>query len=170
MVTFLKTLTDEQVEILLRNMEKDDEEYKSEKIDPPESEIREKNASEMEKNLSRILGSISERQKILIQDWSLHQKLIGEDEFAERMSWRALFKNTLNLRNNEKSFENSFDYLLEYNDTVRPASYQEKLDYNEELMRSTLILIDYTMTDEQREFLINKMTDIADQLEELIDE
>jgi len=169
-VTFLETLTDAQIEILFHSFDKNNEEYKAEKVDPPDSEIRETIADEMKENIQKIFGSITENQERIIRNWSLQQKLIGEEELAEKIAWQVLFKNTLDFRHNKYLFKEFFDFLLKSNDTVRPAAYQAKLDYNQELMKEMLLLLDYSMTDEQRQFLINKMTKIADQLEELIEE
>ncbi len=169
-VTFLETLTDAQIEILFHSFDKNNEEYKAEKVDPPDSEIRETIADEMKENIQKIFGSITENQERIIRNWSLQQKLIGEEELAEKIGWQVLFKNTLDFRHNKYLFKDFFDFLLKSNDTVRPAAYQAKLDYNQELMKEMLLLLDYSMTDEQRQFLIDKMTKIADQLEELIEE
>ncbi len=169
-ITFLETLTDDQLNILFNRLEKKNEEYKSEMVDPSEYEIRQNSFKDIKKNLIRIFGSINENQERIIRNWSLQQKLIGEDELAEKIKWQTQFKNTLNLRNNPVLFESAFIYLLGYNESVRPESYQEKMDYNTKLMQDTFLILDYTMTDDQREFLVSEMTKIADQLEELINE
>lgn len=170
MADFMKTLTDQQVDILLRNFEKNNEEYKSKNIDLPEIKIRNNFAEDMKKNLERILGKLSEKQKEIIENWSLQQELTGEEELEERLRWQAVLKNTLLLRNFDSVYEYYFKSLFDYSESVRPASYQAKLDYNKQLMQSTLLLIDYSITDTQRGFLVNRMTDIADQLEEIIKE
>jgi rubrerythrin len=170
MATFIKTLTDDQIRELFRNLEKNNEEYKSEKVDLPEDEIRKNSAKDMKDNLEKVLGSITDKQKQIIDDWSEHQELTGEEELAERLKWQVMFRNTLNIRHDDTFFEKRFERLFNYSESTRPAAYQEKLDFNKQLMKSTLILIDYSMTDGQREFLVNRMTKIADQLESIVED
>lgn len=163
----LATTTDEQVDALFENMAKANEEYYDEYVAPDIETLRENRLKRMEKWLERWIGEITAQQAQLLTNCNEGLSLVGEERLAYRRQWQDVFQRLL-----EKRHGPDFDELLSHfintqTHNSRPPIYQRKFDANQRLTMECVLAIDDLMTDRQRDNLLENISELADDLDEL---
>jgi hypothetical protein len=163
----LATITDAQIDALLVNMAQANEEYYDEHVAPDIDELRENRFKRMEKLIKRWVGEITTVQEQLLADCNDRLHLVGEERLAYRRQWQSAFQQLLE-RRHEPNLDGLLSSFITDQTHSRPATYQRKFDANETLTQLCILAMDDLMTDRQRDNLLENISELADDLDELV--
>lgn len=162
----LSTTTDEQVDALFESMAEANQEYYDEYVAPELETLRENRLERLEKWLKRWTGEITAEQEELLIDCNESLHLVGKERLAHRRQWQSALQGLL-----ERRYEPDFDELLSRFITdqthSRPATYQRKFDADQTLTQTCILAVDDLITDRQRDNLLENISELADDLDEL---
>jgi hypothetical protein len=162
----LATTTDEQVDALFESMAEANQEYREEYVAPDLKTLRENRLKRLEKWLKRWTGEITAEQEELLSDCNEGLQLVGEERLAYRRQWQAIFQRLL-ARRHEPDFDELLSRFITDQTHSRPATYQRKFEANRTLTQTCILAIDDLMMDRQRDSLLENISELADDLDEL---
>jgi hypothetical protein len=163
----LATATDEQIAELLQNIEKRNDEFKSEYVDIPLEKLEKKRKERMAKDLNQWISSLKPEQKQLVSDWSEQILPMAADGLRFREGVLTEFQNLLTRRKQNPHFKEAFASLLDNLDQLRAADYQQKIDYNTDLTFKLLMKIDRSLNTTQRTYLLKHIGSLAADFDKL---
>ena len=85
----LITASDEQIAELFSNLEKENQEMRSEYLDPPADELLETRRNKMVKRLDYWISSLTAEQKQAVNDWNLQLQPINEEWMQNRERFQS---------------------------------------------------------------------------------
>lgn len=163
----LVTATDEQIQELFSNLERENRELRSEYLDPPADELLETRRKKMVKRLDYWISSLTAEQKQAVKDWNLQLQPISEEWLQNRERFQADLRRLLTRRADEGDFREKLGEMLIYPERSRFPEYQEKLEYNTAVTLKFIITINRLMTSEQRQKLMQRLNDLAGDFDRL---
>ena len=163
----LATLTDEQVEEMAHKFVEKNNEYRKKYIDKPEKQRREKRAEDITDFVERWTGSLTDEQEMLIQSWSQNYQLMSEEFLQSRAGWQARFVDILKRRTQSDEFFKNINKLFDNRRIARSEAFNQKIDYNRQMLISLYLDIDQSLSDMQRNRLKNTINEYAEDLQEL---
>lgn len=163
----LITATDEQIEELFSNLEKQNRELRSEYLDPPADELLETRQKKMLKRLDYWISSLTTQQKQAVRDWNLRLQPISEEWLQNRERFQADLHRLLARRSDSAEFREKLSEMLIYPEHSRLPEFQEKLEYNTAVTLNFMVTIARMMTPEQRKKLVGRLNDLAEDFDRL---
>jgi ubiquinone biosynthesis protein UbiJ len=142
------------------------QEYREEYVAPDLKTLRENRLKRLEKWLKRWTGEITAEQEELLSDCNEGLQLVGEERLAYRRQWQAIFQRLL-ARRHEPDFDELLSRFITDQTHSRPATYQRKFEANRTLTQTCILAIDDLMMDRQRDSLLENISELADDLDEL---
>ena len=161
MADILVTASDEQLVELFQNIEKRNNEFKSEYVDVPLAELQEKRKERMKKDLKQWISYLTKEQKQAVSDWSAQIKPLAADGLRNRERVLAEFKDLLANRRQESEFKEAFVALLVNLDQMRAPEYQKKIDDNTEVTFELLMKMERSLNSTQRAYLLKRLRSLA---------
>jgi hypothetical protein len=162
LVDLFPSFSEEQVNELFDNFDENNLEYKEENIDISEVKHREDRAKELTRFIERWTGELDEPQLLYIEEWSQQYTLMSADFLTSRKQWQKELKRILQRRDDRNYLQEALLDLFARRYSMRSAQYQEKYQQNEQLLKSLYASLDRSLTSHQREKMITKFMDIAD--------
>ena len=162
LIDLLETASDEQIEQLFQRLEKDNKEYRREYIDVSADKQKKQRYKEVVKYAERWTGRLSDEQVKQIGEWVVQFELMGPEIEAARLAWQDEFRRVLALRSDRKRYETAFKKLISNPDFGRSDELKRKLAYNSELAVKLYLQLDRTLTQRQREHMVKKLRNYAD--------
>jgi hypothetical protein len=132
-VNLLKTLSDDQVQELARNMARDQRELEDEMLAGTEQETARARAERTSERLERWLGSLNSQQQALVEAWSADRGRQTEIWLQGRENWQKALLATLETRN-QPGFSSNIRELVVNSETARGPEYQAMLDESQQAM------------------------------------
>jgi hypothetical protein len=163
----LITASDDQIEELFRNIEKDNLERQRTYVDPPAHEIVQNRSNRMVDRLEKWIGNLTSAQYAAVGEWSQDTGANTDQWFANRRGTQQAFRNLIATRALDPDFKEKFTALLVLPEVVRTKAYQERLDRNIALMLDLLTEIEKTLTDAQRAHLLAYLESLAEDFDVL---
>jgi len=167
MADILITASDEQVDELFRNIEKDNLEDQRIYIDLPEREILQNRTDRMVARLEKWIGPLADTQQAAVQQWSRNVGATSSQWLANRRRVQQTFWQLMAARTVDPAFKEKFTALLVSPEVVRTKAYQARLDRNIGFMLDLLSDIEKTLTDPQRSHLRAYLESLAEDFDVL---
>lgn len=170
----LTSLTPEQLDELEKNLtEKARERNEKSLKAQAEGKWHEKRAKDVEKQLKRWTGSVTKEQRQLIAQLSTQFQSTTTDWLESQERWRHAMFSALRARftagQSPAEVEERILALLRTPDTQWTRAYQAKATQNREQSLTVLGAIDASLTAPQRAYLQRELTQLAEQLEGMIE-
>jgi len=163
----LLTVSDDQIEELYRNIEKDNLERQRTYVDPPAHEIVQNRANRMVDRLEKWIGNLTSAQYAAVEEWSQDMGASTDQWLANRRRTQQAFRNLIATRALDPAFKEKFTALLVSPEGVRTEAYQAQLDRNIALVLDMLAEIAKTLTDDQRFHLLAYIESLAEDFDVL---
>jgi hypothetical protein len=163
----LMTASDEQVQELLHNLDKQNHKFRKEFVDISQQAADENRQKRMTKSLKRWISWLTPEQKLTVADWSRSLKPIATDWLHDRQLMVESFRHLIAERKTATDFKEVFIDRLAYPERMRSQVYQMKIDYNSRQTIQFLVKLNQLLTAKQRLHLTDKIGALADDLEEL---
>jgi hypothetical protein len=122
----LSSLSDDQVRALANNMEESQAELEEEFLAEDSDQTREARAERTAERVERWLGPLNDAQTEIVQQWSNDRGRQTEIWLEGRRNWQEALLASLEERNSE-AFPDTVDHLIDNNDQVRGARYQQMM-------------------------------------------
>lgn len=161
MADILITASDEQVDELFRNIEKDNLKRQRTYVDPPEREILQNRTDRLAERLERWIGDLTDTQQTAVQQWSQNVGASSSEWLANRRRVQQAALKLIAARTVDPAFKEKFTALLVSPEVVRTKAYQARLDRNIGFMLDLLVDIEKTLTDAQRSHLLAYLESLA---------
>ncbi|MBD1557709.1 hypothetical protein HC752_12275 [Vibrio sp. S9_S30] len=161
-------LNQKQIDELLKNTAKNNEEYREKYEDMSESEIREVYQERMEDNLDRWLGTLSKEQKAIIKSWSEKVKITNVDWAAHNDKMYKEIETLLNRRDEVQYFQSTFIRLLDDPDSFYTDSLKQKLAHNRQLSSEQIARVINLMDNKQLAYFKEEIADWRDIAQDLV--
>ena len=162
LVDLFQSLSDEQVEELFANFENENLEYTEERIEISERKHREERAEELIDLVERWTGNLDDPQLQYIENWSNQYKRMSADFLASRKKWQGELRLILQQRDDRDYLESALLELFARRYSHRSAQYQEKFQFNEDLLRSLYAKLDQSLSSRQRLSMVTEFSSMAD--------
>jgi hypothetical protein len=163
----LITASDDQIDELFRNIEKDNLERQRIYVDPPEREILQNRTDRMVERLERWIGTLTDTQNDAVQQWSQDMGATTDQWLANRRRTQQAFRKLMATRRIDSAFKEKFTTLLVSPEVVRTKAYQAQLDRNIAHMLNLLTEIEQTLTEAQRSHLLAYLESLAEDFDRL---
>ena len=164
LVDLFQSLSDEQVDELFSNFANENLEYSEERIDISERKNREERAEELVELVERWTGDLNAPQLEYIENWSSQYKIMSADFLDSRKQWQQELRLILQQRDDRDYLQTALLDLFSRRYSRRSAEYQEKFEFNEELLRSLYVKLDQSLSSRQRQSLVTEFSSLADDL------
>ena len=163
----LITATDQQIEELFSNLEKKNRELRSQYLDSAPDELLEKRRKRMIKRLEYWISSLTTEQKQVVTDWSHRLPPISEEWLHNRERFQVDIRRLLTQRSAATYFREKFSEMLIYPERGRLPEYQQKIEHNTAATLNFLVTINRLLTPDQREKLLRRLNDLAEDFDRL---
>ena len=163
----LATASDEQIAELLQNIEKRNNEFKSEYVDIPLEKLEKKRKERIAKDLTHWISRLKPEQKQVVSEWSDQIMPIASDGLRYREGVLTEFQNLFTRRKQHSHFKAAFVSLMNNLDHLRSADYQQKIDYNTDLTFKLLMKIEQSFSTTQRAYLLQQIDSLAADFDKL---
>ncbi len=163
----LITATDDQIEELFSNLEKENQELRAEYLDPPADKLLEIRRKKMIKRLDYWISSLTEEQKLAVRDWNLQLQPLSEEWLQNRERFQADLRHLLARRADTNDFREKLSEMIIYPERSRSPEYQEKLEHNKVVTLKFIVAIDRLMTPGQRKKLVRRLNSLAKDFDRL---
>jgi hypothetical protein len=162
LVDLFHTFSDEQVDELFDNFGRENLEYREEKIEISEREHRDDRAKELTRLVERWTGKLDGAQMQFIEQWSQQYRRMSADFLASREQWQKQLKVVLQRRQDRDYLQQALLDLFARRYSMRSERYQEKFQFNEQLLKSLYARLDQSLSTNQRQSMITELNDIAE--------
>ena len=164
-------LTDEQVESLFKELSEENDEI-AEKLaeaeGKSEDEVTESRVEDIEDGISDYVGRLSKQQKAIIRQYAPDFHGTRALWLAYRKDFQLAARKLIDKREINPEFETEFVALLTHPDDFRSTDYQQLRLQNTQLYGRMLEQLFYTLSDKQKNKLINKIDDMIEDFEYLM--
>ncbi len=168
LVGLIQSFSDEQVEEILAQVNRENDELIEKYSDMTLSERVKQANKRMEKSLRKWLGKLSPAQKAVIADYNLKRHNTLALWLAYRQDWIDLLAEALRQRADKAQLEQALTLLLVTPDDVKGQQYLSQIEDNRRRLARGLITIHAEMTPRQTRKLNHQLDDLRGDLEYLI--
>ena len=163
----LATLSDSQVEQLMENLEEQNQELEEEYVKKSRDELVAQRAERMIDRAENWVGTLNESQTQLITNWSRQIRPTAEQWIANRRAWQTKLGSSLREKRHATDFDSHIEDLFVNSGKTWPDSYRSDFEYNRNLVFNMLVNLENTLSDRQRQHLLEEIAVLRKQLTEL---
>lgn len=164
---FLGHLDEAQREELFENLARQNDEFREQYIELSEKKQRINRVKEVRKFVQRWTGMLDEAQVKMLVTWSKQYLLMGEEFLQSRLAWQQRLNQVLQKRDDRAYLESALGDLFTSRTRDRPEGYQQKYDHNEKLLKQLYLSLDRSLSEEQRQHMIEQLKSYAEDFREL---
>lgn len=165
---WLRSLTPGQVDELLEHYAEDDEDEREKYCEtPPEKQLARRTKS-LQRSVKSWSGSLDDAQEALIERTARDMKLTGCAWLDSRARWRAELKNVLAGATDDAARQEQLRVLMTEPEQTWTADYQRDFEVNRGKIIDMVAELDATWSAKQRQSIVRRLTNFADDLDELI--
>ncbi|MBY6095456.1 DUF6279 family lipoprotein [Ferrimonas balearica] len=168
LVRLIQSFSDEQVEEMLAQVNKDNAELREEYGDMSLEERIKRANKRMDKSMRKWIGKLSPAQKAAIADYNRNRHNTLELWLAYREDWIAHFSDALYNRADGERLKRELTLLLVTPDELKGQQYLSQILDNRRRLAQGLITIHAEMTPRQTRKLNRELDDLQADLEYLI--
>jgi len=161
------TLNDAQVEELLANLAKRDEEEWREYADRTPAERSSRREKSVRRMLERFTGPLDRDQRALVREYAASAPTVMEAWRENRRAWREALAAALEQRRSGEQFSAAMFRLIARPDELWTPQYRAALEGNRAAFVDLLARLDGTLSARQREAAQRELVALADDLLQL---
>ena len=162
LVDVFYSFSQEQVDELFDNFRRENLEYRKEKIEISEQQHRQERAEDVVSLVERWTGDLNDQQLQYIEEWSQQYRRMSADFLASREIWQKELKTVLLRRDDHEYLQQALLDLFRQRYSMRTRQYQEKYQFNEQLLKLLYSKLDQSLSQSQRDRMITELTALAD--------
>lgn len=163
----LAQLSDQQVDEILRAMDKKNRELRREYLDVSDERRLAKRTERMEKQLRRWTGRLSAEQRAILDTWASELRPTAGDWITQREGWRTRFSAALAQRADTSRLEAHMRQLLATPDAHWSDSYRADVEFNRAHTLQLVADVYNLASTQQRNKIAEEIGSLGTQLDEL---
>ncbi len=167
------TLTDEQVVRFFAALEKDNKEEEEEYLEDSDKSAQERAEERLEDitdDMEDRIGSLTDQQEKIVARYAPQFASTYQDWIAYQREIQNAARKVFITRDTNPDFKRDLMRIMNNPDVYRSESYMQKREQNRRLYASMAAELSQTLTSEQKRKLLNKIQDIIDDLNDLMDD
>jgi hypothetical protein len=165
--SWLRTLSDEQLEELLASYAEDDEELKEAWCTTSEQDLVKRRVKTLTRSTKYWLGSVTPEQEELIANTARTLRRTGCDWVESRSLWRDELHSTLTSGGDAQLIDERVRHLMLQPGQAWTPAYREGAESNRQRQFELVVALDATLTPEQRQHASNRLKKLARDFSEL---
>ena len=169
-VELLSSLSDEQVDQLLRNVAKDQKDYQKKYVDVAEEVQFKERYKEFKKAITRYFGRLSKEQKSQIRRWSEELMPYETATLKQQEISIGQFTHALENREDTELLENTIRQMLFYRSDEWIDELQDAVDYNQQLTYELMADLINNQSQKQNKKMISRLDNYRVDFIELAEE
>jgi hypothetical protein len=163
----LTTASNEQIDELFDNLDKQNREFSKEYVDLPPAKLNENRQKRMYKRLKYWISDPTTEQKKAISTWSKQMVPLSEDWLQHREMIQTEARRLLARRSSNPEFRATLLKLIVNPEHMRTPAYQTKIETNIDLTIKLIIQLDQLLTPAQRSSLLKRIDSLATDFDKL---
>lgn len=164
---WLRSLSPQQVDELLEHSAEEDEDDHEKYCEPPPEKRIAKRTKALKKSVKGWAGPLDDAQEAVIERTSLNMRLTGCAWLEHRVRWRAELKRVLTEEKDEAAKQERLRVLMLEPRTTWSDDYRRDFETNRSMIIDMVTELDATWTEKQRQSIVRRLNNIADDLDEL---
>jgi hypothetical protein len=166
-IAVARTLTDEQVAELMRNLERKDEDKWREFSRRTPEERRARREKAVARTLERFTGPLTQQQRALVRDYSVATRSFMPEWRENRRIWRDALAAALAERSSADRFDQRMTQLIARPDDLWTPQYRSAINASRGALVGLLADIDATLTGKQRAHARRELLALASEIQGL---
>jgi hypothetical protein len=163
----LTTASNEQIDELFDNLDKQNREFSKEYVDLPPAKLNENRQKRMYKRLKYWISDPTTEQKKAISTWSKQMVPLSEDWLQHREMIQTEARRLLARRSSNPEFRATLLKLIVNPEHMRTPAYHTKIETNIDLTIKLIIQLDQLLTPAQRSSLLKRIDSLATDFDKL---
>lgn len=164
----LLNLSDKQVQELFENLEEQNLELEQEYVNKPDGDLIEQRAERMIDRLEEWIDDLDKKQEKIVFEWSRQYYPLSDRWIMNRRVWQNAFEEAFKYRESAPdTFRERVIDLMQNSRQFWTLEHKRLFQSNIELTLSMLAEIHSTLTDDQRDYLIDEIRSLRNQFDEL---
>ncbi len=161
------SLSEDQIQEVLDNMEREKEEYQEDYIDAKPRSVQKRRIKDITRYIGGFFGGFTEQQKQRLIDWE--ESLVPYETFmlAQQTQWQNDFREAMNFQDDPVELEKRLLKLMLYRTDNWDSELQARLDTNQELTFDMLADLFNNQTEKQQKKMERKFDQYIDDLKDL---
>ncbi|HEU4530180.1 MAG TPA: DUF6279 family lipoprotein [Steroidobacteraceae bacterium] len=164
---WLRSLTREQVEELAQSYEEEDAKDREKYCEAPLEKRVERRIKTMKKSVRRWSGTLDDGQTTIVERSARAMRPTGCQWLDNRQRWRAELKTALFEVKDPAESEKRIRALMLEPESIWSEDYRRDFAVNRELLIDMMVQLDGTWSEKQRRHIVERLNEIAEDLEEL---
>ena len=164
---WLRSLSREQVEELVKSYEEEDAKDREKYCEAPLEKRVERRIKTMKNSVRRWSGSLDDGQTTIVERSARAMRPTGCQWLDNRQRWRAELKEALFEVRDPAESEKRIRALMLEPESIWSEDYRRDFAVNRELLIDMMVQLDGTWSEEQRRHIVDRLNEIAEDLEEL---
>ena len=153
--------SDEQIDELFANLVKRNQEFREKYVDLPIEVLDKNRRKRMLTRMDYWISDPTPAQKQAVTDWNNRLMPIAAEWLQNREKVQAHARTVLEKRTDSPEFRAKMLDLILYAERLRPAAYQQKIDFNTDVTLYFLVQLDRLLKPEQRQHLLKRIESLA---------
>lgn len=163
----LVSLSPDQVDELFSNLAERNEEYRQEHVGLSDREQVEQRIDRMEAMFERWVGDVNDQQRNVFAYYAERFKPVHALRLEYRRQWQQRLRSVIDSSLDTHAKLDRLNGLLGHPRRYRPAPYTEALEHNRGKIVELIVMLDRTLTPEQRRQLVATLRDYQNMFAEL---
>ncbi|WP_438865035.1 DUF6279 family lipoprotein [Neptunicella sp.] len=169
LVELAPMLTDQQVNHMFEQLEQENSEQEQDRLEKTAQQLQAQRFDDISENITEFVGRLSEQQKHIIKQALPEFESAFDDWIAYRRAWQQAARDMLNKRNESPDFNTSFLHLMSHPEEFQAQRFITLVEHNRMVYARLVADIDQTLTAKQRAKMAGELTDLIEDLDDLID-
>ena len=157
----LATASDDQIDELFDNLDKQNREFRKKYVDLPPDELIQNREERMVKRTKYWISKLNSKQKQAVSDWSSQLTPIALEWLQSRERIQAEARRLLARKDEDPEFRTAMQKLIIHPANMRSVEYQRKIDINTGVTIKLLVQLDRMLTEDQRSHLLDRIESLA---------
>jgi len=150
MTSFFRTLSQEQVDEFIANLEESNQELWEEYAGKTPEERLERRQKSTIKGIERFFGRLSDEQQELIHSYQASLHDVSLDWMASRRQWQQDFRDLIVERPPEPEFSDQMMRLMLEPNSDDSPEYRRRVEENRQTIMAMMVALSADLTDKQR--------------------
>ncbi|WP_416305098.1 DUF6279 family lipoprotein [Neptunicella sp. SCSIO 80796] len=169
LVELAPMLTDQQINEMFDELEKENAEQQEQRANKTQQELAEQRFEEIVENFEEFVGNLSTAQEQVIKQALPEFQSAFESWLAYRRAWQSAAREMLINQRNTAGFSTSFLHLITNPQEFQAQQFITLVEQNRMVYARLVADIDQSLSAKQRSKMDHELTDLIDDLGDLID-
>lgn len=163
----IATSSDKQLKRLFNKLDKEYQKSKKQFERSDDAKIRSQHRKDMEEYLERWLGSLTDHQSKLLNQWSLQYTPIEQELLQHQFNWQQRLKKITEETVDQKTKKEQLAMLFVDSDQFVDEAYQAKIDHNTKITEDLVVAASQSLTPKQLKRAKKKIDELVEDLVDL---